>query len=285
MKFGIHAYAWCSEWSNKMLHLIDRCKGLGLDFLEIPLMRLDLVDAEAIRARLEEAGLGVCCSTVLNAETDLTSSDAAVRRKGVRYLKDCVDACADMGSKMLAGVIYSEIGKKAVRRPSAREWQWSADGLGQVADYASDKGIMLGIEPVNRYETYLVNTVEQGLRLSKMIGRSNVRIHLDTYHMNIEEKSFYEAAKAAAGRICHIHACENDRGIPGTGLVDWDGLFRALAEQKYDGSIALESFVEVSDSMIAATCIWRDLAPSGDVLVREGLKFLRGMEKRYFGGK
>lgn len=281
MKFGVHAYLWCSEWSNKMLSLINHCKDMGLDFLEIPLMRLELVDPVAIRKRLQEVGLGVCCSTALSARTDLTSSDPLVRKQGIKYLKDCVDACAEMGSRLLTGVIYSEIGKKTMTPPAGQEWRWSADGLKEVADYASVKAITLGIEPVNRYETYLINTVQQALRLKELIGSPNVKVHLDTYHMNIEEKNFYKATKAAAGQICHIHAAENDRGIPGTGLVDWDGLFRALAEQSYAGLMALESFIQVSENMRAATCIWRDLAPNGDILVTEGLRFLKGIEKKH----
>lgn len=263
-----------------MLSLIDHCKDMGLDFLEIPLMRLELVDPIAIRKRRQEVGLGVCCSTALSARTDLTSSDPLVRKQGIKYLKDCIDCCGEMGSKILTGVLYSEIGKKATTRPADQEWQWSADGLREVADYASVKDITLGLEPVNRYETYLINTVQQALRLKELIGRPNVKVHLDTYHMNIEEKDFYKAAKTAAGQLCHIHAAENDRGIPGSGLVDWDGLFRALAEQSYAGLMALESFIEVSENMRAATCVWRDLAPSGDILVTEGLKFLKNMEKK-----
>ena len=282
MKFGVHAYLWCSEWSNKTLSLIDHCKEMGLDFLEIPLLRLDLVDPVAIRKRLTEVRLGVCCNTTLNARTDLTSGDSTIRKQGVKYLKDCVDTCAEMGSKLLTGVIYSKIGKKPTAPPTDQEWQWSADGLREVSDYALDKGVTLGIEPVNRDETYLINTVEQALRLKELIGRPNVKVHLDTYHMNIEEKDFYKVTKMAAGQFCHIHAAENDRGIPGTGLVDWDGLFHALAEQSYAGLMGLESFIEVSENMRAATCVWRQLAPGADTLVTEGLKFLKSMEKKWF---
>jgi D-psicose/D-tagatose/L-ribulose 3-epimerase len=132
---------------------------------------------------------------------------------------------------------------------------------------------------VNRYETYLVNTCEQALKLIEMIGENNMKIHLDTYHMNMEEKSFYEATKLAGDKLVHYHLCENDRGIPGTGLVDWDGIFKALAEIKYQGYAALESFVDMTDNM--NTWVWRQLAPSGDILIKKGAAFIRSMQKKY----
>lgn len=281
MNLGVHAYAWTPEWNNSQLGLIQRCAGLGLDLIEIPLMRLDLCDPAAIRAECQRVGIKVCTSTVLNEKTDLTASDPAVRRNGVAYLKDCVRATAEMGGATFSGVIYSAIGKKSDTRPTGREWEYSAAGLKEVCRYARDLGVTVGLEPVNRYETYLVNTAEQAVRLTQMIDEPNAAVHLDTYHMNIEEKDFYQATKTAGERLCHYHLCENDRGVPGTGLVDWEGIFRALGELNYRGNAALESFVEVSDNMREATCIWRDLAPSGDVLVKEGAKFIRSLERKY----
>jgi len=152
-----------------------------------------------------------------------------------------------------------------------------------VAEYALDYNVTIGLEPVNRYETYLINTCEQALKLKEMIGVENVKIHLDTYHMNIEEKSFYEATKLAGTDLIHYHLCENDRGIPGTGLVDWDGIFKALSEINYTGYAGLESFVDCTDNM--NTWVWRQLAPSGDVLLKEGIVFVNKMKKKYGLGK
>ncbi len=275
MKFGIHAMAWTNHWSNASLDLIDRVKGLGLDFIEIPLLDLDDVDPAAIRARLTSADLDVVTSTVLNAATDLTADDAATRAAGVAYLTGCVEATAALGARQFSGVIYSEIGRKPPFRPDERHWAWAAEGLRAVADRAADLGVTIAVEPVNRYETFLVNTAAQGASLCDMIDRPNVGIHLDTYHMNIEEKRWDEPVRQAGARLCHIHLCENDRGIPGSGLVEWDSIFGALGALGYRGYAALESFVDVSDDMRPATPVWRDLAPSGDDLVREGIRFLR----------
>lgn len=279
MKLGIHAYAWCSQWSNDTLDLIDRVKSLGLDFIEIPLMCLDTFDSKAVRERLHNVGLDACTSTVLLNDTDVTSDDEDIRKKGVDYLKSCVKATSEIGAKNLTGVIYSQHIKPARSRPTEKEWDYSADCLREAARFARDYGVNLGIEPVNRYENYLINTCEQAIRLKEMIGEPNIKIHLDTYHMNIEEKSFYEATKMAGNDLIHYHLCENDRGIPGTGLVDWDGIFRALGEIKYDGYAALESFVDCTDNM--QTWVWRQLAKDGDTLVRDGVAFIRGMMKKY----
>lgn len=279
MKLGIHAYAWCSKWSNDTLDLIDRVKGFGLDFIEIPLMSLETFDAKAVAGRLSDAGLGAVTSTVLLNDTDITSDDPGIRARGVEYLKACVRATSEIGANSFSGVIYSQHVKPAMKRPGEEAWKYSADCLREVARFAADRGIQIGLEPVNRYETYLVNTCEQALQLKGMIDEENVKIHLDTYHMNIEEKSFYEATKLAGNDLVHYHLCENDRGIPGTGLVDWDGIFKALAELNYQGNAALESFVDTTDNM--NTWVWRQLATDGDTLLREGIEFIRRKQRKY----
>lgn len=279
MKLGIHAYAWCSHWSNEKLHLIDRVKQLGLDFIEIPLMALDEFDAVAVKARLSDAGLDAVTSTVLLPGTDITSNEPDIRRRGIDYLKACVRATAAIGKESFSGVVYSQHVKSGQVRPVAEDWERSAAGLREVAQYARDYGVHIGLEPVNRYESNLVNTCEQALKLKAMIGEPNIKLHLDTYHMNIEEKSFYEATKSAGAELVHYHLCENDRGIPGTGLVQWEEIFRALGEMGYQGYAALESFVDVTDNM--NTWVWRQLAPDGDTLVREGIAFIRQLMAKY----
>lgn len=279
MKLGIHAYAWCSQWSNDTLDLIDRVSDLGLDFIEIPLMCLDTFDAGAIKQRLDEVGLGAVTSTVLMGDTDITSDDPDHRAKGVQYLKDCVEATAAIGGTSFSGVIYSQHPGELPKRPEAMHLERSADGLRPAAKLAGDLGVLVGIEPVNRYETYLINTCEQAKQLKALIDEPAMRIHLDTYHMNIEEKSFYDATMLAGEDLIHYHICENDRGIPGTGQVDWDGIFRALKELDYQGNAALESFVDNTDNM--NTWVWRQLAPDGDTLLREGVEFIRAKQVEY----
>jgi D-psicose/D-tagatose/L-ribulose 3-epimerase len=275
VKLGIHAMAWTAHWSDDSLPLIDRVAALGLDFIEIPLMDVDDVHPTPIRKRLDGAGIDVVTSTVLSEATDITSAAPEVRAAGIDYLRRCVDVTAEVGASQLSGVIYGMHGKRPSTRPGEQDWAWSAECLAQVAEHAAEQGVALGLEPVNRYESPLVNTCEQAGRLAEMIGAPNLKIHLDTYHMNIEEKSWAKPVTLAGDRLCHFHLCENDRGIPGTGLVEWDELFGALGRMHYDGYAGLESFVDVSGDMAAGTCVWRDLAPNGDVLVNEGTAFLR----------
>lgn len=279
MKIGIHAYAWCSEWSNRQLNIIDKAKAYGFDFLEIPLMVIDQFDSKSVKQRKDAVKLDCVTSTVLLGNTDVTSDDPEMRRNGVKYLKRCIDATRDIESDSFSGVIYSQYIKPAKKAPTAETWKYSADCLREVARYAKPYGIMMGIEPVTRYESYLINTCEEAIRLIDMIGEDNVQIHLDTYHMNVEEQSFYEATKLAYGRLMHYHMCENDRGIPGTGHVDWDGIFRALKEMDYRGRIGMEGFSDVTDNM--STWVWRQLAPNADTFVRSGLAFLRSMASKY----
>lgn len=279
MKLGVHAYAWCTKWDNNQLHLIDRAKSLGLDFIEIPLLLLEEFDAKAVKKRIEKLQFDAVFSTVLTGETDITSFDKKVREAGVRYLKACVKAVYDTGKTNFSGVIYSEHIKQSKNRPTEQEYEFSAEALREVAVYAKKLGVVIGIEPVNRYETNLINTAEQAMKLKNMIGMENIKVHLDTYHMNIEEKSFYDATKLVGDSLIHYHLCENDRGIPGTGLVNWDDIFKALAEINYTGYAALESFVDCTDNM--TTWVWRQLAKDGDTLVKEGVKFIKSMMEKY----
>jgi D-psicose/D-tagatose/L-ribulose 3-epimerase len=283
LKYAVHAYAWTGSWSNETLDLIDRAQQLGFDMIEIPLMEMELVDPDAIRRRLDEVGLGVCTSTACSEANDITADSEVGRRQGVEYLKRCIKATAEMGATVFTGVTYSALGRKIARMPDKSYWERAARGLKEATRYAQDLGVTVGIEPVNRYETFLINTCDQALKLRGMIGEPNVALHLDSYHMNIEENSFYEPTKKAAPYLCHYHLSESHRGTPGTGVVDWEGIYRALAEAGYAGSVGLESFVEVSPAMTGATCIWRRVAESSDQLLRDGLAYLRGIEKKHYG--
>ncbi len=283
LKYAVHAYAWTGSWSNETLDLIDRAKQLDFDMIEIPLMEVELVDPDAIKRRLGEVGLDVCTSTACSESSDITADDEAGRRQGVDYLKECIKVTAGMGATVFTGVTYSALGRKIDTMPDESYWLRAAKGLQEAARYAGDLGVTVGIEPVNRYETFLVNTCDQAFRLREMIDEPNVAVHLDAYHMNIEESDFYEPTKKAAPHLCHYHLSESHRGTPGTGVVDWEGIYRALAEAGYEGPVGLESFVEVSPAMAGATCIWRRLAESSDQLLSDGLRYLKGLEAKCYG--
>lgn len=278
MKLGIHAYEWCSEWSNDTLWIIDEVKKHNFDFIEIPLMRLNLFDPLAIRKKLN--GLEVTTSNVLlTPETDITSFDEHARKHGTLLLKDCVKATADVGGTMFSGVIYSQYQKPAKKMPTQQEWEFSANALREVARYAANLGVSIAVEPVTRYESYLLNTSEQAVKLVEMIDEPNVFVHLDSYHMNVEEKSFYEAVKTVGSKLSNFHMCENDRGIPGTGHVDWDGIFRAFKEIGFNGYLGFEGFADCTENM--STWVWRKLAPDGETFVKESIAFAKKMIAKY----
>lgn len=279
MKYAVHAYAWTSSWSNEDLWIIDHAAELGLDTVEIPLMELGAVDPAAIRERARASDLDVLTSVVVDRQTDPTSESAAVRENATNFLKRCVDATAEMGGTVLTGVTYSAIGGRIDRRPEDSDYERAAEVLRAVSVHARDLGVKVGIEPVNRYETFLVNTAEQADRLRRMVGEPNVGIHLDAYHMNIEEEDFLNPVRLAAPNLIHFHLSESHRGIPGRGTVDWQSIMGALKESGYSGYVGLESFVGISGAMREATCVWRDLAPNSDELVSEGLKYLKGLEE------
>jgi D-psicose/D-tagatose/L-ribulose 3-epimerase len=282
LRYAVHAYAWTSSWSNADLPMLDHVKELGLDAIEVPLMEPDAVDPAAIAARAEAVGLDVLASVALPEGADPAHEDEDIRRRGHEFLERCVDLTAEMGATVLTGVIYSAIGRRIERRPDEADYLRAAGVLAEVARYAQTRGVTLGIEPVNRYETFLVNTAEQGRRLIELIGEENVGIHLDAYHMNIEEDDFYEPTLLSTPQLVHFHMSESHRGIPGKGTVDWDAVMRALAAGGYTGFVGLESFVDTAEAMKEATCIWRELAPSSDVLVSDGLAFLKRLEASHY---
>jgi D-psicose/D-tagatose/L-ribulose 3-epimerase len=278
LRYAIHAYAWTSSWSNEHLAIFDHARDLGLDAVEVPLMELDLIDPPAIAERAREVGLDVVASVAVDAAHDPSSEDEGVRRAARDFLVRCVDLAAAMGSPFVTGVVYSAMGRRIDRRPDAGDMERAAGVLRDVARHAADHGVTIGIEPINRYETFLVNTQAQAQELRELIGEPNVGIHLDAYHMNIEEEDFHGPTLAAAPHLVHYHLSESHRGVPGRGTVDWAAIMLGLAEGGYRGYVGLEAFVDISDAMKGATCIWRNLAPSSDVIVREGLAFLRKAE-------
>jgi D-psicose/D-tagatose/L-ribulose 3-epimerase len=280
ISYAVHAYAWTSSWTSADLPIIDRAAGLGLDAVEIPLAELDAVDPAAIRESAERAGIGVLTSVACPVEADPSSEDERVRAAALDLLKACVDATAAMGATLFTGVTYSALFRRVERRPTRADGERTAEVLREAARHAAALGVTVGIEPVNRYESFLVNTAAQALELMELIGEPNVGIHLDSYHMNIEEEDFRTPVELVAEHLVHFHLSESHRGIPGRGTVDWGAIMGALTNAAYDGYVGLESFAEVSNAMRAATCTWRDLAPSSEALVQEGLAYLKGLEQR-----
>jgi len=213
---------------------------------------------------------------------DLTHEDSRYRRESLGYIREVLKLCDRWNAAIFAGPMYSAVGKR--RQVSAdqkqREWDLAVVGIREAGIMAADHGVTLAIEPLNRFETDLVNTAAQVVRLVDEVAHPNVKVHLDTFHMMIEEKSLLDAIVLAGPRLVHFHACESNRGTPGSGLVPWDQVADGLKAIGYGGDLVIESFTPECVSIAAAAAIWRPLALSQDALARDGLAFLRGLVSR-----
>jgi D-psicose/D-tagatose/L-ribulose 3-epimerase len=281
MHFGASTFIWASPFSNRTLELIDRAKAIGFDLLEICIENPDTIDVSAIRAKAAEANIGVTICGAFGPSRNLSAEDDAVRSAGLDYLKRCVDFANGLGSPFVSGPMYCAVGATQLLDKEAREKQWdrAVGSLRVAAAYAKDRGIQLAIEPLNRFETDLINTVDQGLRLVDDIGAPNVGLLLDTFHMNIEEKDIPDAIGRAAGRIVEFHASSNDRGTPGEDHLPWPRIAAALKGADYRGPIVIEAFTPEIREIAKAVSIWRPLARSQDALATDGLKNLRAAFK------
>jgi D-psicose/D-tagatose/L-ribulose 3-epimerase len=217
---------------------------------------------------------------VLTPGLSLISDDAAIRHKTIAHLRDCAEAAADAGAKIIAGPLYSPVGYLPGRRRTSDEWKWAVEGYQSVADTFAANGVTIAIEPLNRFETFFLNTAADAAALCDEVNHPNIGILFDTFHANIEEKDIANGYRTVARHLKHVHTCENDRGIPGSGHVEWKSVFEALREIKYDGWLTIESFGFALGELSAAASIWRDIAPTPDSIAFEGIKFLkRSVEK------
>ncbi len=277
MRIGASTFIWVSPFSSDTLDLIDKVKAFGFDLIEICVEDPDTINTAVIRRALGEAGLGVSVCGAFGPNWDMSSDDPAVRDNAIGYCRRCVDIAAELGSGVVVGPMYAAVGNTRLLAPQQRKRQWdlAVDSVSQVADHAAKCGVRLAVEPLNRFETDLINTVDQGLKLLSDIGRENVGFLLDTFHMNIEEKNIPDAIRRAGKQIFEFHSCSNDRGIPGEDHLPWFEIAAALRGVEYEGPIVIEAFTPQIQEIAKAVSLWRPLAPSQDVLAREGLRHLR----------
>jgi D-psicose/D-tagatose/L-ribulose 3-epimerase len=270
--FGAHAFIWAGEWTSEGAEKVIRgASEAGLDFVEIPLLHPESMDVSGTRDLLDRYGIGCTCSLGLPKAAHLPFAPDAAET----FLRTAVDVTAALGSDALSGAIYTHLGTLTRKPPTEDELAEVARVIKRVARYAAQQDVSLGIEAINRYETYLINLASQADAMLDRIDEPNVFVHLDTYHMNIEEKGFYDPIVATGSRMQYIHLSESDRGTPGTGNVHWDEVFRGLEAVGYNGRLVMESFAAVNEDIIGATALWRDVVGDPQALIRDGLTFLR----------
>ena len=280
VRYGLNLLVYTATFSKDQLDLIPKVADMGYDGVEIPFNDLSVLDAKATRAALEKAKMGMTACRVMMPGTSPCSEKPEERKAGVERLKAMIDITAEMGGEAVAGPLYSPVSYLTGRGRTEEEFKWCAQNLGAAAEHAKKAGIFLAIEPLNRFETYVINTNADALKLVKEVGSPNLTVQVDTFHANIEEKDTAAAIRAVGKEhLGHFHASESDRGVPGTGQVRWKEVFQALKEIGYDRWITIESFAIGIVDLCAAACIWRPIYESADGLATEGLKFLKEMAR------
>lgn len=275
MKFGANTLIWAEAFGPELFSILPRVKEAGLDGVEVPIFHPGKFPAAQVRQALEDAELKCTACTVIPGGLSLAAEDAPVRERTRQYLRECLDAAAACGAELLAGPMYSPVGYFTGRRRTADEWQRVVESWQELANAARDAGVAVAIEPLNRFETYFLNTAADAALLCDEIGCEPVGVLVDTFHANIEEKSIGQALTQAGKWLKHVHTCENDRGTPGTGNVNWSEFFRAIQTLGYEGWLTIESFGFSLGEIAAAASIWRDLAPTPESIAFDGVKFLK----------
>ncbi|WP_229379894.1 sugar phosphate isomerase/epimerase family protein [Fibrella forsythiae] len=280
IQFGVSTFVWVSPFSTASFDLLHKVADMGYDIIEVAVEDKDLIDWPRLKKLANEMGLNVTISGAFGPNRDISSDDAAIRKNGFTYIVDCLRIAEEMGSPIFTGPVYSAVGKTRLVSDERKlqERTWCIESLREVGDIAKSCGVVVGVEPLNRFETDMINTADQALSLVNEIGHSSIKISLDTFHNNIEEKNI-PATIRKIGRelLCHVQGNESDRGTPGTGNVDWSGINEALTEIGYEGAVVIETFGAPSEELAKAASIWRPLANSADELASEGLAFYKSL--------
>jgi D-psicose/D-tagatose/L-ribulose 3-epimerase len=281
---GVHALVFVSGWSqDEAARAIDRAAACGYEYLEIPLIDPTAIDVGQTRQALESAGVKPVTSLGLGFDNDISCDDPAKVRLGETLLNDALAVARDLGSGMLSGVLYSALGKYPNASSEAGRWN-CVQALGRLAEKAKASNITIGIEPVNRYESNLINTGEDALSLIDSIGADNMVVHLDSYHMNIEEGAPSPLIQRLGDRLGYVHVNESHRGYLGTGSINFRSLFQALADHDYRGIITFEAFsAGIGDPKLNADlAVWRPLWRDPEGLARHARDFMLNELKRAY---
>ncbi len=274
MKIGMNLLLWTTHLDKSHEKLLHQIRSWGYEGVEVPLFSLDQLDTDWAAAAMKDAGLSVTTVTCLPADASLVGSEQE-QRAGRDHLRRAIELTRQLGATLLCGPVYSPVGRLLGRGRSPEEWKRAVFNLQEVDRIAAGNGVHIAVEPLNRFETYVLNTAADARALADEVGGDHVGILFDTFHANIEEKHLGDALRTCGPRLSHIHVSDNDRGICGSGHVPWGELFSGLDKAGYDGWLMVESFSQSLPEIAAATAIWRPLAPSSEVYAQESLKFLR----------
>ena len=283
MRFGINSFLYVSPFTTASVKLFSQFKKWGFDTVEIPVEAPEHIDPVAVKKAADKAGLAIGSICACMGPGRDFRGTAEEQKTATVYVKALIDQAVILGCPSVIGPIYSVVGKADAveEKEQAREFALVVKNLKPLAKYAEQKGITLCIEPLNRFETDFLNTTDKGLKLIKAVGSKAVKLHLDTFHMNIEEKNQAAAIIKAGKHLAHFHACGSDRGTPGGDHIDWKPIVAALRKIKYKGDVVIESFTTDVKVIARAAAIWRKIEPNRNDIAVKGLKNL----KAFFGKK
>ena len=275
MRIWVNTFIWSAEFTSAQLSLLPRIKEHGFDGVEVPLFDPAAFPAAAIRSAMAEHGLDCTVCSIIPRGRSLISEDAALRRQTCQHLRDAIAATAEAGARLIDGPLYSPVGDLRGRRRTDDEWRWAVEAYQSVTPALEEYDVTLAIEPLNRFETYFLNTAADAAALCDQVGHPRVGVALYTFHANIEEKDIAGACRGLGAHLKHVQVSENDRGTPGSGHIAWTALLQALADIGYDGWLTIESFGPALGEFSAAVAIWRDIEPTPDAIAFDGIAFLR----------
>lgn len=277
MRFGINSFLFVSPFTTESTKLFATFKKWGFDTVEIPIEDPSHIDPAKVKAAADKAGIaiGSVCAC-MGPGRDFRGSEAD-QQAAMDYCKALIDQAAVLGCPRLIGPVYSVVGKADAVEPAQQKVEWAlvVKNLKVLAGYAEAKGITICVEPLNRFETDFLNTCDQGLKLIKAVGSKALKLHLDTFHMNIEEKNQAASIRKAGKHLAHFHACGSDRGTPGGDSIDWKGIKKALKDIGYKGDVVIESFTTDVKVIARAAAIWRTIEPRRNDIAVKGLAFLK----------
>ncbi|HNC23055.1 MAG TPA: sugar phosphate isomerase/epimerase family protein [Opitutaceae bacterium] len=280
MKIGAHIYLWMERWSDAEVGLLERARGLGLEAIELS-VGLDVKFSAALTRRVAEANgitLLVGPGGAWPDGADLSDDDPANRRRALEFHKAIVDQTAELGAVAYAGALYGRPGKVLRRRPPADELPRTAEGLHELGEYARRAGVKIVLEPMSRFRSHVANTPAQMLAIVNRADHANLHILLDTYHLVTEVRDYAAAIRSVGDRLWGLHACENDRGVPGGGLIPWPAVFAALKETKCQ-YVGFEGYNTGIDDFGWRRGIFQNVCPDGDAFVRQAVAFTRPFVK------
>ncbi len=274
MKIGINMLLWGTTITEEHVPIMEQLKEIGYGGVEFPVFAFDNANYKKMRKHLDDLKLESTIVTCVPPDANPISPDAKIRKAGLQHMKNAIDTAEILGAKIVAGPFTAPLG--TIGRPRTDgEWKFGVETMQKAAEYAQKKKITLTLEPLNRFETYFINTLDDAVKFAREVKNPRFKVMYDTFHGNIEEKNISDALRKAKSKIGHIHISENDRGIPGDGHIDFKEVFDFLKEANYKGWVMIEAFGDAFPEIAAATCIWRPLYKSRDELSKKGYEFIK----------